>query len=111
MTIYTDSSGRIMAAGSTDRTDLTAVELDESAIDYPFKGWSDIRICCYRIQAQRGHITMMTPYVPTHMIAVLETQDSKITSAEQMITDLDLQSIATEQAITDMDLKLLEVGA
>lgn len=32
-----------------------------------------------------------------------------IISAEQALTDLDIQSIETQQELTDMDLRLLEV--
>ena len=34
-----------------------------------------------------------------------------IISAEQTLTDMDLQNIETEQIITDMDLRILELEA
>lgn len=111
MIIYTDNTGRVMNIGNTDRMDLNLVELDETAPDYPFREWSSLRICCYRVAAQDGHVTAISPYVPTHILAAIELVDSKVVSAEQMITELDLQSITAKQAITNMDLRLLEVGA
>ena len=35
--------------------------------------------------------------------------NDSIVSAEQALTDMDIQSIETQQELTDMDLRLLEV--
>lgn len=77
MKLFTDDNGRILAVDSTERTDLIEIEVDESAEDFPFKGWSDVKVCCYRVEVTDGHISMMTPYVPTNVIGALENMESK----------------------------------
>ena len=77
MKLYTDEQGRIFAVGSTERTDLTEIEVDENSFDFPFKGWSETKICCYRIEVTDGHISMMTPYVPTNVIGALDSLGSE----------------------------------
>lgn len=105
MILYLDKEKRIMAVNTTDREDLTAVEFDETAEDFPFTGWSETRICCYRIgyhyeqtgteeqtdeegniievpvYSEYATIDMMTPYVPTHMMSALENLEKQ--NAEQ----------------------------
>lgn len=105
MILYLDKEKRIMAVESTERTDLTEVKVDETAEMFPFAGWSDTRICCYRIDyryeqigteeqtdeegniievpvySEYATITMMTPYVPTHMMSALENLEKQ--NAEQ----------------------------
>lgn len=77
MKLYLDNKNKIIAVNSTDRSDLKEIELDETAYDFPFTGWSETRICCYRVEVQDGHISMITPYVPTYMISVLENLASE----------------------------------
>ena len=115
MKLYLDNKNRIMAVNSTDRTDLTEITVDDSE----FMGWSDVRICCYKIgyttdEEGVSHINMMTPYVPTHMMSAIEQLDEETkkleiaqTETEISITDMDLQSIETEQAITELDLRVM----
>lgn len=122
MILYVDKEKRIMAVNSTERTDLTAVEVDETAEMFPFTGWSDTRICCYRIDyhyeqtvteeqmdeegnaievtvySEYATIDMMTPYVPTHMMSALENLESKNTELEAQNAELSLtlDSLLTE---------------
>ena len=82
----------------------------------PFKDWHVSRICCYRVNVSEGHVTMMTPYVNSILLDVIDrfgTADAQtaedIISAEQEITDHDLALLEAEQEITDMDLRIMEL--
>lgn len=114
MIVYTDNDGRIMAVETSDDPDLTPVEIIDE--ENPFAGWNDARICCYRIHVTDGHVDMMTPYVNSILIDIVDrfgTADAQtaddIISAEQEITDHDLALLEAEQEITDMDLRILEL--
>ena len=129
MKLYLDNKNEIMAVNSTDRTDLTEITVD----DNEFMGWSDVRICCYRINyyypqietktqtneetgetievpvySEYATITMMTPYVPTHIIAAMKQLDEQHTETEQGMTEMDLRIIESEQYMTDLELMMLE---
>lgn len=126
MKLYVNKDNKIMAINATERTDLTEIILDENEMDFPFNGWSETRICCYKIdytteiiseerdeegniisQEKKHHITMMTPYINSETISII---DDLYIKSEQRNTDLDLQNIALEQRISELelDLQLLE---
>lgn len=115
MIVYTDNDGRIMAVKTSDDPDLIPVEIIDDE-ENPFHGWSDARICCYRIHVTDGHVDMMTPYVNSILIDIVDrfgTADAQtaddIISAEQEITEQDLSMMEAEQEITDLDLRLMEI--
>lgn len=70
MKVYTDSNGCIKDVGSTSDPNLIEVEINDE--ENPFTGWSDARICCYRVEVTDGHVTMMTPYVDTRLIDFID---------------------------------------
>ena len=76
MVIFTDNEGRIKAVGGSSDPSLTRHELNE---DNPFVGWSEAKICCYKVTVHDGVVTMMTPYVSS---GVLEPID-RIGNGEQ----------------------------
>ena len=49
MKVFVNEEGKIKAIHASDDTSLQMYELDETADLFPFKGWSDARIMCYRI--------------------------------------------------------------
>ena len=115
MIVYTDNDGRIMAVETSDDPDLIPVEIIDDE-DNPFDGWNAARICCYRIHVTDGHVDMMTPYVNSILIDIVDrfgTADAQtaedIISAEQEITDQDLALLDAEQEITDLDLRIMEL--
>ena len=66
MIVYTDYGGKIKDVGSTMDDSLIRTEIDDEA--NPFNGWSDDKICCYKIAVQDGRIIMMTPYTDSRNI-------------------------------------------
>lgn len=124
MKVFVNEEGKIKAIHASDDTSLQMYELDETVESFPFSGWSDGRIMCYRINVApitidaeptgKYMVTMLTSYVDTRIIEKIEDlckengvlRSSQIVT-EQTITDLDLQMIETEQMNTDMDLRLM----
>ena len=49
MKVFVNKEGNIKAVHVSDDTSLQMYELDETVNDFPFSGWSDARIMCYRI--------------------------------------------------------------
>ena len=65
MTVYTNDRGEIKDVGTTTNPDLIEVEITDGTFD----GWSDAKICCYKIQTDgEGHVIMMTPYTDSRNI-------------------------------------------
>ena len=115
MLVYTDSNGCIKDVGTTSDDSLIPVEILDDE-ENPFKDWHVSRICCYRVNVVEGHVVMMTPYINSVLLDVIDrfgTADIQtaedIISAEQEITDHDLALIEAEQEITDMDIRIMEL--
>ena len=60
MKVFVDSENRIRDVGTT--SDLTLTELDINDEDNPFEGWSQAKICSYKVNVTEGVVTMFTPY-------------------------------------------------
>lgn len=60
MKVFVDSENRIKDVGMT--SDLTLTELEINDEDNPFEGWSQAKICCYKVNVVDGEVTMFTPY-------------------------------------------------
>jgi len=115
MIVYVNQNGEIHDVGTTTDETLSPVEIIDDD-ENPFTGWSDARICCYRVQVYDGHVVMMTPFVSSILIDFVDrfgTADAQtaedIIAAEQEITDQDLSMMEAEQEITDLDLRLMEL--
>lgn len=69
MIVYVNERDEIHDVGSSTNPDLTPLEI----LDGTFDGWSDARICCYRVQVdENGHVTMLTPYVDSRLIDFID---------------------------------------
>ena len=65
MKIYLNEAGEIHDVGSnTTGEDLTEVEVTDGTFD----GWSEAKICCYKVSVLYGKVIMMTPYVDSRLI-------------------------------------------
>lgn len=51
---------------------LTVLYVDENSADYPWNGWSEAKICCYKVTVKDGIITMMTPYIWSDNLDVID---------------------------------------
>ena len=62
MKIYCNEKGEIHS--TTPDPTLTEIEVTDGTFD----GWSEAKICCYKVSVQDGNVTMMTPYVDSRLI-------------------------------------------
>ena len=115
--IYTNINGEIKALHFSDDRGLTCHTFDEESDAYPFNGWSDARILCYRIEVdEEERITMMTPYVDTNIIEQIErlelTKASQETVDEMQGQTLDMsyQICLLQLGMDDIDININEEG-
>lgn len=104
MNIYTDDKGNIKAVHTTDDTSLTEYILSDEG--NPFDGWSDDKICCYRVQVNDGRVVMMTPYLDSRLIEHFDlggkehTDNSEgIFDLADIVADLEERLIVLEEAV------------
>lgn len=64
MIVYVNDKNEIKAVGVTSDSSLTAIEILDGTLD----GWSEEKICCYKINVVDGRVTMLTPYVDSRDI-------------------------------------------
>lgn len=62
MKIYCNEKGEIHS--TTPDPTLTEIEVTDGTFD----GWTDAKICCYKVNVKDGNVTMMTPYVDSRLI-------------------------------------------
>ena len=60
-----------MKKQSTD-VSLTPVYINENDPTFPFYGWSNAKICCYKVEVKNGIVTMMVPYVNSTSIEAID---------------------------------------
>ena len=93
MILYVDNENKVRAVDATTDTSLTPLYIDETADLFPFKGWSVAKICCYKVSASDGNVTMFTPYVDSRL---LEHIDMLGKQNEELQAGLDYLSIMTD---------------
>ena len=103
MIVYTDSNGCIKDVGTTTNPDLIEVEINDET--NPFAGWSDAKICCYRIQVdEEGNVTMMTPYVDSRLIDFIDKYGTLTVENQDDIRDIEEGLMETyEETITNAE--------
>ena len=103
MIVYVNDRGEIKDVGTTTNPELIEVEITDGTFD----GWSDAKICCYKIQTDgEGHVIMMTPYVDSRLIDFIDKYGTKTEENQRDIADNREGLIetyeATEQATSDV---------
>ena len=87
---------------------LTVIELDETAYEYPFKGYSDTKILCYCYKADETGLSVY-PYIDTNLIEKFDgyakTVESLAVAGQIATKDL----IRTDTLTKEQMLKLVEV--
>lgn len=78
MYLILNSDNEIKGVGVTTDPSLVSVYVDENADMFPFKGWSEAKICCYKVNVVDGIITMMTPYVDSRLIEHIDQLGQQI---------------------------------
>ena len=100
---------------------LKVLYVDENADIFPFKGWSEAKICCYKVNVNdEGIITMMTPYIDSRLIEHFdqlgvseESNEKNITEVELGVCDLyeTVDEVTTENQdqITNLELAVCDL--
>lgn len=66
MKIYVNEKGEIHDVGTTTDASLTEIELADEG--NPFEGWTEDKICLYKVSVSDGRVQMMTPYYDSRSI-------------------------------------------
>lgn len=66
MYVSVNEYNEIKEVGISTNPSLTALYIDDT--DNPFVGWSEARICCYKINVKDGIVQMLIPYVDSRFI-------------------------------------------
>lgn len=113
MILFVNDKGEIKDIDSTEDKSLTALEITGNN---PFKGWSDARIRCYRVEVEGGEVTMMTPYVSSTLLDHIDylgrgTQavSESVTSTQMALTETFEQAEKNGDQITDAEIAIAEV--
>lgn len=98
MILYVDSESKVRAVNSTTDTSLTPLYVDENNDSFPFKGWSTAKICCYKVNVADGVVTMMTPYIDSRNLEMIDAMGHQIdtTSDNTKITTETVDGIMTD---------------
>lgn len=102
MIVYVNENVEIHDVGTTTDPDLTAVEILDDE-ENPFTGWSDAKICCYRVEVVEGHVVMFTPYVDTRLIPFI---DKYGTMTEQNRAEIEQNTANIEYVACMADIDL-----
>ena len=64
MILYVNDRKEVHDVNTTSDPTLTPLEVTDGTFD----GWSDAKICCYKVEAVNGEVTGYTPYVDSRLI-------------------------------------------
>ena len=64
MKIYVNDKNEIHEVNTCSDPSLIEVEVTDGTFD----GWSEAKICCYKVSVLYGKVIMMTPYVDSRLI-------------------------------------------
>lgn len=68
MYVSVNRKGEIKEVGVSTDPNLTALYIDESVDRFPFEGWSNAKICCYKVRVVDGVVMMLTPYIDSRLL-------------------------------------------
>lgn len=114
MYISVNEKNEIKKVGVDDT--LTVLYVDENAEMFPFKGWSEAKICCYKVTVSDGIITMMTPYIDSRLLdhfdqvgKATETNADSIDETNIGLMETFEETINNSSSIDELELALEEV--
>ena len=108
MKIYVDSESKIRDVGSTKDTSLKELYINDS--DNPFKGWSTAKICCYKVNVENGIVTMLTPYIDSRSLDMVDTIGRQVDKAEPYTATQSASCGDTEVVFEDVPQGILSVN-
>ncbi|MCQ2771468.1 MAG: hypothetical protein MJ236_06715 [Clostridia bacterium] len=66
MYVSVNKKNEIKEVGVSTNPSLTSLYIDDE--ENPFEGWSEAKICCYKVHIKDGIVMMMTPYVDSRLL-------------------------------------------
>lgn len=66
MYVSVNDRNEIKMVGVSADPSLTSLFINDDM--NPFKGWSEAKICCYKVIVKDGIVMMMTPYVDSRLL-------------------------------------------
>lgn len=66
MYVSVNNKNEIKQVGVSTDPNLTSLYINDE--ENPFKGWSEVKICCYKVNVTDGIVMMMTPYVDSRLL-------------------------------------------
>ena len=98
MILYVDNENKVRAVNSTDDAKLKPLYVDETAEMFPFKGLSNLAICCYKVTVVNAEITMWSPYIDSRNLEMIDTMGHQIdaTAENNVVTTETVDGIMTD---------------
>lgn len=85
MYLYVNERNEIKSV-NTPIEGLTGLYVDESIDFFPFRGWSEAKICCYKVNVNdKGVVTMMTPYLDSRLLDHIDQLGQATEENESMV--------------------------
>lgn len=103
MKVYVDSESKIRDVGSTKDSSLKELTINDE--DNPFEGWSKAKICCYKITVVDGVVTMMTPYIDSRNLEMIDSLGKQLDSTQENVESV---SEVTESVMTETIPNLMD---
>ena len=70
MYVSVNDKNEIKEVGISTNPLLTSLYINDE--ENPFNGWSNAKICCFKVNVKDGIVTMMTPYVDSISLDVID---------------------------------------
>lgn len=116
MYISVNSQNEIKEVGISTDTSLTSLYVDEKNENFPFKGWSEVKICCYKVEVKDGIVTMLTPYIDSRLIdnfdqlgKASETNANDISDNREGIMETFESTMNNEMELEDCRTAIMEL--
>lgn len=99
MIVFVNNKNEIKDVNTNSKQDetLTEVRIDDEG--NPFNGWSDAKICCYKVNVSEGRVVMMTPYVDSRLIEHIDQLGKQASANEQSIAECNNGIIETYEGV------------
>lgn len=90
MIIYINNNGEIKDVNNTLDKSLTAITIPED--NNLFNGWTEDKICCYKVEIKDEKIVCATPYVNTDIIDRIDRLSNQNMNTQAQIDYLSMMS-------------------
>lgn len=114
MTVFVNSKNEIKAVNSTTDQSLTPIEIDDEA--NPFNGWTEAKICCFKIVVDGNRIVGLSPYINSKLLDhfsqlgnICDTNAEDIVETQIGLTETYEATETNATDIIDLELALCEV--